>query len=169
MSRLNRYVKRCGHRASAFAFALVLCILALWVTSACESADCTLNSQVLCQYGFYDAEGTAVALADSLLYNKGTKFSTLSLPMSYGMEEDTLNLHFFNQQTGLDQVIVVRVKKTNTPHFESPDCPAVMFHQLQDITFTATPGYVDSIKIVSPTVNYATQENIKIYLHTASE
>ena len=144
---------------------------------SCDSIDCTLNNVVSCNYAFYaSSSGTAITLndtltittegSDSILYNKGTKVSTLSLPMSYWQEADTLHFHLFNEETGLDTDIVIRVKKSNIQHFESPDCPTTMFHELQDVEFENVHGYVDSVVINSTSVNYASEENIKIYMHT---
>lgn len=145
----------------------------------CESIDCTLNNVVTCNYAFYSADGQQVKVldtltvttegSDSILYNRGTNVATLSMPMSYWQEADTLNFSFYNAEAQATQNVVIRVKKSNTPHFESPDCPTTMFHELLSIDFDSPTQCVDSVVISNAAVNYESQENIKIYLHTATE
>ena len=146
---------------------------------SCESFDCTLNNVVVCKYAFYSADGQNVTVldtltvttegSDSILYNRGSNVSSLSLPMSHWQEADTLNFYFYNAESQTTQKVVIRVKKTNTQHFEAPDCPTTMFHELQSIDFDSPTQCVDSIVISNTAVNYESQENIKIYLHTAAE
>lgn len=173
------YTQRLRKGAWGIGMAHCLMLSLSYVLLSCESIDCTLNNVVTCKYAFYSSsDGTAVTLADTLsitaegtdsvLYNKGSKMKSVSLPMSYWQETDTLNFRFYNRETGLDETIVIYVKKNNTPHFESPDCPTNMFHELQEVTFRGEQGVVDSIVIAHPSVNYASQENIRIYLHTAN-
>ncbi|MDE7166354.1 MAG: hypothetical protein K2O17_04930 [Bacteroidaceae bacterium] len=155
-----------------------LMLLLSFVLLSCESIDCTLNNVVTCKYAFYSSsDGAAFTLADTLsitaegtdsvLYNRGSKVKSVSLPMSYWQETDTLNFRFYNRETGLDATIAIYIKKSNTPHFESPDCPTTMFHELREVTYREEQGLVDSVVIAHPSVNYASKENIKIYLHTA--
>ena len=151
-------------------------ILNLFVS--CESIDCTLNNVVACHYAFYSAEtGEAYTLTDVLtvtaegteevLYNQGTNTQSISLPMSYWQDTDVLKFSFYNTETETTEEATLQVSKTNTQHFESPDCPATMFHQLTSITFDSPTGYIESVEITKKSVQYNSQENVKIYLHTA--
>lgn len=146
---------------------------------SCDSIDCTINNVVSLTIAFYDsdtkkevqisdtlnvtAEGT-----DSLLYNRGIKVKNITVPMSYWLAADTLNLDFYNVDTDTHHPVTLQIDKTNVPHYESPDCPTTMFHQIQNVKYTSTTNYVDSVIVVNPFVNYNAQENIRIYLHPAS-
>ena len=107
------------------------------------------------------AEGT-----DSILLNQGTRVKSIQLPMSYWQEADTLSMLFYNPEIDDSYTVVLRIQKTNLPHFESPDCPTTVFHQLKAIDYDDFEDCVDSIVIVNTAVNYASLENIKIYLHS---
>ena len=60
------------------------------------------------------------------------------------------------------------------PHFESLDCPASMFHTLQQISVRAAAlpraslG-IDSVSIVNPKVQYQDVDNLKVYLRAVSQ
>jgi len=142
--------------------------------SACESIDCTLNNMVYCYYGFYSSStGEAISITDtitvtalgtdSILYNRGVNKSSISLPMSYWNDTDTLNFLFYNDSASYSATLFVN--KTNVQHYESPDCPTTMFHQLTGATFES--AIIDTIVITRPGVNYLQDENIKIYFRTA--
>lgn len=160
-------------------FVRCLSCLALLIVASCESIDCTLNNIVTCNVGFYaSADGTSVAFndtltitamgTDSVLLNRAVGVSKISLPMSYYGEADTLNYRFCNGETGLDLQLTMRIEKSNTPHFESPDCPTTMFHQLHSVSYTTNKTvFVDSVILSNPEVNYGATEHIKIYFHTA--
>ena len=87
--------------------------------------------------------------------------------MSYWQGTDVLKFSFYNTETETTEEATLQVSKTNTQHFESPDCPATMFHQLTSITFDSPTGYIESVEITKKSVQYNSQENVKIYLHTA--
>ncbi len=140
---------------------------------SCESVDCTLNNIVLCHFSFYSSTtGQAIALSDtltvtalgtdSILFNRGRNVSTLSLPMSYWKDADTLNFIVKNQTaTFASQVII---EKTNTQHYESPDCPVTMFHHITNVS--STGNVIDSIAIARNEINYLQDENVKIFIRT---
>lgn len=155
-------------------------LLGITLLASCEGIDCTVDNVVTLGIGFYDAEsGSAKTISDtltvtangtdSILYNQGSRISSIKLPLSYWQEADTLNLTFYDAENDASHVVTLCVKKTNTPHHESPDCPTTMFHEIKEIAFTSATQYVDSITLTDPKVNYASQENIKIYLHPTSD
>lgn len=144
--------------------------------AGCDSVDCSLQNVVLCHYAFYDSHtGQAIKLTDTLtitaagtdsvLFNRGVGKQEVSLPMSYGRDADTLTFSI----TGPDYAtgVTLEVKKVNTPHFDSPDCPSNMFHYLTEVNVMGASYVVDSVIISKPTVNYDTAENIQIYFRTA--
>ena len=147
-----------------------------FVLAACEGIDCTLNNLVTLNIGFYSsADGSSYALTDTLtvtaegtdsvLYNRGTRTSSLSLPMSYWQQADTLNLDFYNDEES--HRLTLRVRKSNTQHHESPDCPSTMFHTIEGVESEGAQGYIDSVLVVNTKVNYASIEHIQIYVHVA--
>ncbi|MCD8266170.1 MAG: DUF6452 family protein [Prevotellaceae bacterium] len=160
-----------GLRRCAFAYAAICLAL-----TGCEGIDCTLNNVVLCHYNFYSSEtGTLVSLADTLtvtaqgtdsvLYNQGANLTGVSLPMSYYSDADTLV--FTLQGDGYRTQSTVRVEKSNTEHYESPDCPATMFHYLSGVSFSSM--VIDSIVIKRAEVDYLQDENIRVYFHNVGE
>lgn len=149
----------------------------LMLMVSCESIDCTLNNVVTCNFAFYGAEGDAVAVndtmtvtaegTDSILLNRGTQIGSFSLPMSYWQDEDVLNFSFKSASSDYTLEMVLYLKKTNVQHFESPDCPTTMFHELEEVYFETNTPFVDSVVIVNKAVNYDALENVRIYLRTA--
>lgn len=165
---------RQGGQRRLLAFLLTASLLTGVVS--CESIDCTVNNVVTLNIGFYSSEdGSALSLTDTLtvtaagtdsvLYNRGRGVAAISLPMSYWQEADTLLLHFANPDETHDVTLIVG--KENTPHFESPDCPTTMFHEITGTTLVAPTGYVDSVVVAKKSVHYGSQENVKIYMHPA--
>ena len=141
---------------------------------ACESYDCTLYNYVG-MYGTFYKNGAAVALTDTLtittgksgpvLLNRSVNTSRLNLPLSYWQDEDTLVLTikgdgFLIQDT-------VWISKTNQVHYESPDCPTTLFHDIQDVRSTHT--FIKSINVIRSSVNYELTDNLQILLLSASD
>lgn len=141
---------------------------------ACESYDCTLYNYVG-MYGTFYKNGAAVALTDTLtitsgksgpvLLNRSVNTSRLNLPLSYWQAEDTLVLTvkgdgFLIQDT-------VWISKTNQVHYESPDCPTTLFHDIQDIR--STHKFIKSINVIRSSVNYELTDNLQILLLSASD
>ena len=153
-------------------------LFGLMLLVGCEGLDCTINNVVTLNVGFYSSEtGGTYSITDTLnvtaegtdsvLYNRGIRITYVKLPMSYWQKADTLHFNFYNPETDVANDVTLRIDKTNTQHFESPDCPSSMFHEITAVEFECTTGYVDSVIIANTKVNYESSENIKIYLHTA--
>lgn len=152
---------------------LSLTLLALTSLTGCDEADCTLNNIVECKMAFYNREGKAAAMKDTLsiyaesvempLLNRGIKVSSVGIPLSYFKDKDTLQL----VATGNGYLYEdwVEIEKENIEHFESLDCPVKMFHVLKGVKML-THEFIDSIRIVEPRVEYYNGENIKIYVRT---
>ena len=148
-------------------------LVLLVAIAGCEGIDCTLNNVVTLNVGFYSsADGAAYAVADTLtvtaegtdsvLCNRLRGRSSVALPVSHWREADTLNFDFCGSEES--HRIALRVRKSNEPHYESPDCPTAMFHTILGIESEGAQGYIDSVVMVNPNVNYASYENIRIYL-----
>lgn len=156
-----------GHRHTTHRLATL--ILGTAALAACDSIDCTLYNTVSLTCTFY-SEGKAVKLTDtltvsalgtdSILVNSMVGASQLDLPLSYAQDRDTLVLHVYGQD--FDARDTLWVEKTNTPHFESPDCPTTMFHKIMSVQHTGT--FIDSISITRDQVDYDQTENLRIHL-----
>ena len=151
---------------------LVILLSILFV--ACESYDCTLNNYVG-MYGAFDREGVAVSIKDTLtitagtagpvLLNRSVNTSKLNLPLSYWQDEDTLVFHIQGKNQANEEYLIrdtVWIKKSNQVHFESPDCPATLFHTIQDVR--STNEIIKSITVVRSSVNYELTTNLQIHL-----
>ena len=151
------------------AITIMLLSMPLWLMMSCEEIDCSLYNTVTLYAGFYN-NGKNVAITDTLtitsgrenrvLLNRMTGANGWEIPLSYWQQEDTLTLHV----NGLDYSIedTVWIRKTNTPHFASPDCPTNMFHEISAVT--STHHFIDSITVIKASVDYAQIENIQLHL-----
>ncbi len=144
-------------------------IAILCVICGCDSIDCSLYNSVSYTTVFY-ANGKAVTIndtltitacgTDSVLLNKKAGAGSVKLPMSFWNAEDTLVFTVCNKDYIMHDT--VWIAKQNTPHYESPDCPTNMFHEIIGVRCTHT--FIDSISILQPSVNYAETQNLSIHL-----
>ncbi len=154
--------------------AIITTLLMALFMGSCDSVDCSLNNTVFCYVAFYDGEGDPVAINDTLsvyangtekvLYNRGVKKSVIAIPMSYYNEEDTLLFRVWSKSESDALEAEVVIGKTNTEHFESPDCPVNMFHDITS-SYVFSGRFIDSVVVVKPSVNFQRDENIRVYLH----
>ena len=152
-----------------------LLILASAVLTACSSIDCPFNNTVYSQYVLMKGGGikadtltdTLTILTktrngqDTIIFNRGVKTTSFSLPMSYTGDQDAL---FFQLKDTLGHIVhdTIKVSKTNTPHFESVDCPMSYFHTITAVT--TSHHAIDSIILVNPNVTYDTSlPHFRIY------
>ena len=142
--------------------------------AACEAYDCTLYNHVGC-YAAFDKEGTAVRITDTLtitsgkngptLLNMSVNTASLDLPLSYWQDEDTLVFTIKGEDYMLRDT--VWITKTNQVHYESPDCPTTLFHEIQDVR--STNEFIKSITVTRSSVNYELTNNLQIHLLSASD
>ncbi len=150
------------------------CLLA--IITACESTDCPINNVVYSTYGFYAAgEDGAVAISvldtltvtaagtDSILVNRLQNGSGVELPVSYSSPTDTLILQFTDTLRRRRED-TIWIDKQNIPHYESPDCPASMFHYVTGVRWTSR--LIDSVTVTNPNINYNVSENFRIYFRS---
>ena len=159
---------------------LIFVLLLLPCFSACTNIDCPLENVVTMNCGLYATETktsmkitdtltvSAGGVKDTILINRATNVSTLNIPLRYAAKEDTLLLRFSNRQ-GQMATDTLFVQHVGTPHFESADCPLVMFHKLGHVHWTShalskMPLTIDSVVVINDNVNYDNVQNIKIYL-----
>lgn len=149
-------------------------LLALAGMNSCDTIDCTLNNIVEMRCNFYQ-NGNSAQLNDTLtitaigtdevLLNRKYMVSTFVLPLSYFNPEDTLVLTV----KGEDYVVsdTMWITKTSFNHFESPDCPVNMFH---DITAVRTTHlFIDSVTITHSDVNFSDHENLQIHFYPSAD
>lgn len=131
---------------------------------ACSSIDCPVDNVVAIVYSLKKATGVADTLrdtlsiityrhdgSDSVLLNRSVNTTSIQLPISYVNDVDTL--YFVVTDTdNVTTLDMVRIEKTNTPHFESVDCAASYFHTIDNVT--TTNNRIDSISINKRSVNY---------------
>lgn len=163
----------------------IICLVVLAGVGACDSSDCPLNNTVAQVSNIYRSDnGTAltlgdtltVVLHDSVILNRQTSASTLSLPMSYSGESDTLVFRYAPQQEQTDFLFTpiyicdtLVITKSNQPHFISLDCPTLVFHTIKSVNWShRTPDNVfryaiDSVSIKNPEVTNNPQENLQIF------
>jgi hypothetical protein len=159
--------------------AMLILLTALF--AGCNGTDCPLNNTVRARYAFYESgTGKAITIPDTLsvsalpkdttILNRAIGIASITLPLSYVQNEDTL---LFKFRTKSGQVCdTVCISHTNIPHFASLDCGTSIFHEIKDVRInrrTATaefPTVIDSITIANSKVNYDETENFKVYLST---
>lgn len=152
------------------------------IFTCCESVECQLNNVVLCYASFYSSStGEKYSYPDtmtftlqvngtnSVIFNRAVRKNQVALPLSFWNETDTMNILTWSKDRMTDlRQTTLYVNKTNTIHYESPDCPVTMFHTIQGIHHQeGSEIQIDSITITRPEVNYGDTENLRIYFHTA--
>lgn len=153
---------------------IALCALC----ASCEMSDCPINNIVYGTYGFYqqgeegdekitllDTLTIRAAGTDSILVNRYIKASEVDVPVSYTAKADTLILTFTSELGSVAEDSII-IRKENIRHYESPDCPASMFHIVQGVQHTRV--FIDSIAIINPNINYNVSEHFKIYFRTGN-
>ena len=150
------------------------CIISLLGISSCETIDCTLNNTVAMTCNFYQ-DGKAVQLDDTLtvtavgvenpLLNRKRGTSSMSLPLSFFNNVDTLLLHVSGENYSVTDT--VWIEKTSHNHFESPDCPVNMFHNITAVRCTHL--FIDSISISRPDVDFYEDENLQIHFYPVAD
>ena len=150
------------------------CLFALAGLYSCDTIDCTLNNTVVMTCKFYQ-DGKAVQLHDTLtvtaagtdavLVNRKYNASSLALPLSYFNPEDTILLNITGN--GYAVTDTLWVEKTSYNHFESPDCPVNMFHNITGVR--STHLFIDSVTITRPEVNFIEYENLQIHFYPSAD
>lgn len=153
---------------------LTVFILVVTALFSCDTIDCTLYNTVEMRCNFYQ-NGNAAQINDTLtitamgtdkvLLNRKYMVSTMVLPLSYFNPVDTLIL----KVTGKDYEATdtMWIEKTSYNHFESPDCPVNMFHNITAVR--STHLFIDSISITHPDVNFSDHENLQIHFYPSAD
>lgn len=156
---------------------------AFMMMSGCSNIECPLDNIVVMTCGLYSAEtreplklqatlDVKPAGRDTVLLNQASDIKDFLLPLRQAAPADTFLLHFSDDagRLGIDTLFVEHI---NTPHYESLECPATVFHTLTQVRWhrqssSQIPLFVDSVALVRTAVNYDDIENIRIYLRTVA-
>lgn len=109
------------------------------------------------------AQTISVVRRDTVLINKLTGASSMSVPMKYFSDNDTLILSY----ASISNKDTLYVSHDSYSFVDLPECGTHRFHTLKDIRCTYSGIY--SIAISNPKVNYDGNENIKIYFNGTAE
>lgn len=101
---------------------------------------------------------------DTVLVNKLSKASSLSLPMGYYNATDTVILSYAT----LTQRDTLYVVHDSYPYVELPECGVHQFHTLRSVTCSATAA-IDHIEVKDKKVDYEGRENVRIYFNGEAE
>lgn len=160
-----------------FVFYIVLIVTAISI-AGCGTTDCPLNNTVRQVARFYSLDNQLTAIEDtlvitsrdSILLNRSTKTTMVSLPLSYNGDVDTLVLSYRPLAPATAYTDTIFVHKTNVPHYISLDCGTGVFHTITAVEWShripsAQQRYaIDSIAINNNSVTYDEKENLQIYL-----
>lgn len=155
----------------------------LMLMPGCSNIECPLDNVVVMTCGLYSAEtheslklqatlDVMPAGKDTVLLNRASDINLFMLPLRQAAEADTFLLRFTGE-TGQVSTDTLFVMHTNTPHYESIECPATVFHSLTQVNWqrgetTDLPLTIDSVAVVRTAVNYDDIENLRIYLRTVA-
>lgn len=108
-------------------------------------------------------ESTAEQRRDTVLINNVYSAQSISLPMSYYRNIDTLVVAYHS----ISVKDTIWVEHEAFPFVELPECGTYRFHTLKKIR--STDAAIDHIEISNPNVNYEGRENVKIYFNGVAE
>lgn len=149
-----------------FAYFLPLLLLTLFFVSCEDDADCTETNRPMVSVRICKADGSldtipfltvTVMESDSVLVNKDTNVTRLSLPLSYRKGETHWVLHYSNEKTD-----TIHLGHTNTPYFLNPDCGYQMRQELKDAS--SSRHYITQTEIKKAQILNDNEENLWIYL-----
>lgn len=138
--------------------------------SACDLLNCTQADVSLLRIEIYDASGNKVMLpdtltittcgTDSILVNRDLNTTEILLPLSYHAPADTFILRYYGKYYSLQDTLFV--EKTNDLYFESPDCPTVMMHTIQEAF--CTDEFLSSVEVANKKVNFEEVTHLKLFV-----
>ena len=156
----------------SIALAAAVTALLLAAVTACDSGyDCTLNNTSYNNIGFYSADtkerypypdaldiSLMVNGKDSIMIYHIIDAESISLPMSYTHDTDTVVFHY---ESGHSDSLYI--EHNNEPYYQSMECGTLMFHKIEEVRHTDV--WIDSVAIKHKNVNFKGNENIKIYFY----
>ena len=138
-------------------------------------AECPLNYVSLARFDFLDSKMHAPvkmthgATITGTIWMDGTAKtdtifnqaeSYMSVPLSY-TDRTTYVIHY--SETMRD---TIELKHKNIPFVSDIECPALMFYEVEDMSYTTYA--LDSVKLVNPKITNEERINFYIYYRVAS-
>ncbi len=105
----------------------------------------------------------SVVRRDTILVNKLSGGSGLSLPMKYFSDNDTIILSY----SSISNKDTLYINHNSYSYVDLPECGTHRFHTLTGIRSTYSGIY--NVEIINPKVNYDGNENVKIYFNGTAE
>ena len=149
---------------------LMAMAMVIVLMSACDLLNCTQADVSLLRIEIYDASGNKVMLpdtltittcgTDSILVNRDLNTREILLPLSYHAPADTFILRYYGKYYSLQDTLFV--EKTNDLYFESPDCPTVMMHTIQEAF--CTNEFLSSVEVANKKVNFEEVTHLKLFV-----
>ena len=149
---------------------LMAMAMVIVLMSACDLLNCTQADVSLLKIEMYDASGNKVMLpdtltittcgTDSVLVNRDLNTTEILLPLSYHAPADTFILRYYGKYYSLQDTLFV--EKTNDLYFESPDCPTVMMHTIQEAF--CTDEFLSSVEVANKKVNFEEVTHLKLFV-----
>ena len=155
---------------------IFLLILGLTLLYGCGGEpECPLNSTSLARFEFLDSKTHAsvkltsgvtvtgiatingVAEVDTV-FNQAESY--MSVPLSY-TDQTAYVIHY--TETMRDTIVL---KHKNIPFVSDIECPALMFYEVEDMTYTTNA--LDSVKLVNARITYEEAINFHIYYRATS-
>lgn len=145
---------------------LFLMLLAATFASCEDDADCSTVTRPMVSVKLLKTNGSldtipfltvTVLGSDSVLVNRDTNVTHLSLPLSYSSEETHWVLHYENDQTD-----TIHLGHTNTPYFLNPDCGYQMKQEIK--TASCSLHHTTQTEIKNAQILNDNAENLWIYL-----
>ena len=148
------------------------------IMAGCNGSDCPLNNTVRLVCGFYSAgsdssiaisDTLTISVRDSVILNRSVATATVSLPMSYAGDADTLVFLYTPAGSEASCSDTLVISKSNEPHIVSLECGTSVFHNISAVSHSSRipdPTYryaIDSVAVSNSNVNFDGQENLKIY------
>lgn len=100
---------------------------------------------------------------DSVIANKVANVSSVSVPISYYRDCDTL-LFQYSSASSYD---TVKISHTNYTYVELPECGMYRCHSISGVVTTNVA--IDAVEVTRAKIDYEGYENIRLYLSNVSD
>lgn len=109
------------------------------------------------------SQSISVVRRDTILVNRIAGASSMSIPMKYYSDNDTIILSY----ASISNKDTLYLSHDSYSYVELPECGTQRFHTLTGLR--STYSGISGIEIVNPKVNYDGKENVKIYFNGTAE
>ncbi len=109
------------------------------------------------------SESKQVVRRDTILINKLSGGSSISLPMQYYSHNDTIIFSY----SSISNKDTLYIQHDSYSYVDLPECGTHRFHTITDLRTTYSG--ISQVELTNPRVNYDGKENIKIYFNGTAE